>query len=286
MDSIDFLLKCLKDTTEVIGEVINGDQQAAQETLELCYKHNKELLTKFKPLKMEFTGDIKELNFDEKLLPLYNAMINDEIIKSVTIEGGNTLKYFKAYKYAQNTHGNGTDLVLFERDNIKDAFYMDSVIDFELFDNQEKIVIPPYADCFVSEDGLYYVSIDNHTRFKTFCEENNIGYHNGARKDIRMSYLSIFTETPEIFENFSAPAPPKIIGPVKIFSSALTPLLEAILKGKRIKCALYEQEGKTLSIKNFVVQTFYGRTGWVDVLCTPPCNSKSFQLERIVDYEL
>lgn len=279
MDSIDFLLKCLEDTTKVIGEVINGDQQAAQETLELCYKHNKELLTKFKPLKIEFTGDIKELNFDEKLRPLYNAMMNDEIIKSVTIEGGNTFKYFKAYKYAQNAHGNGTDLVLFERDNIKDAFYMDSVIDFELFDNQEKIVIPSYADCFVSDD-LYYVSIDNHTRFKTFCEENNIGYHNGARKDIRMSYLSIFTETPEIFENFW-PAPPKIIGPVKRFSPALTPLLEAILKGKRIKCALYEQEGKTLSIKNFVVQTFYGRTGWVDVF-----NSKSFQLERIVAYEL
>lgn len=67
-----------------------------------------------------------------------------------------------------------------------------------------KIIIPKTADCFCSNHGElnYHVSIKNKDDFENFCSDNNIGYHDGARKDIVKSSRHIFTLNKDVFENF------------------------------------------------------------------------------------
>lgn len=68
----------------------------------------------------------------------------------------------------------------------------------------EKVTIPKNADCFAQNSGrmTYHVSIKNDFEFESFCIKNNIGYHDGARKDITMSINHVFSEDKNVFENF------------------------------------------------------------------------------------
>jgi hypothetical protein len=68
----------------------------------------------------------------------------------------------------------------------------------------KKITIPNNAKCFCSNyTGInYHVGFDNQRDFDKFCNENNIGYHDGAREDIVQSVLHVFTTNKEVFENF------------------------------------------------------------------------------------
>jgi hypothetical protein len=72
------------------------------------------------------------------------------------------------------------------------------------YKKMSKILIPQGADCFCTNYGKlnYHVAIEKDDEFKEFCSRNNIGYHDGARKDIIKSAGHIFTENKDVFENF------------------------------------------------------------------------------------
>lgn len=67
-----------------------------------------------------------------------------------------------------------------------------------------KIIIPSEAQCFASAYGelCYHVFIDDEKAFEVFCQTNNIGYYEGARRDVVKSDLHVFSKTKEVFENY------------------------------------------------------------------------------------
>jgi hypothetical protein len=69
-----------------------------------------------------------------------------------------------------------------------------------------KIKIPTNADyyCTNYEELKFHVAIEDDVAFEKFCSDNNIGYHNNARKDVIKSVGHVFTSNKEVFENFPA----------------------------------------------------------------------------------
>lgn len=68
-----------------------------------------------------------------------------------------------------------------------------------------KIIIPDVADCWADNHGnvlSFHVGIEDEKAFEVFCQTNNIGYHEGARRDVVKSDLHIFTSNKDVFENY------------------------------------------------------------------------------------
>lgn len=70
---------------------------------------------------------------------------------------------------------------------------------------KSQITIPIGAECCCSNYGelAYHVIFDTHKSvFEEFCTANNIGYHEGARRDVTKSDKHIFTTDKSVFKNF------------------------------------------------------------------------------------